>query len=170
MQKSSNWIGTGMALVLPALVTIAHAAEIKLEAIPKPILETLGARFEDAEIEGAATEKDAEGKEIYEVNLTGADQNNIDVMITPEGVLTLIEQQISRKELPADIAKTLESKYPKARYRIVEKVLTVVDQEEKLTGYEVILFTPKKEMWAVEFSIDGKIVKEEKQDPNAEED
>ena len=103
-----------------------------------------------------------EGKDVYEVSLTGADQNNIDVMVSPEGALLLIEQQISRKELPAGIAKTLETKYPKARYRIVEKVLTVTEKEEKLTGYEVILFTPKKEMWAVEFAVDGKIVKEEK--------
>ena len=168
MRGSSIRIGAGAAFILPALVSIAAAGEIKLEEIPEAIRATLAARFKDAETISAATEKDAEGKEIYEVSLTGADQNNIDVTITPEGALIIIEQQIGRKELPEGIAKTLEAKYPKARYRIVEKVLTYVEKEEKLTGYEVILFTPKKEMWAVEFAVDGKIVKEEKQDPNAE--
>jgi len=166
--RGSFRIGAGAVFIYPALVTIATAADIKLEEIPEPIRATLAARFKDAETVAAATEKDAEGKEIYEVNLMGADQNNIDVMISPEGTLRLIEQQIARKDLPEGIAKTLETKYPKARYRIVEKVLTVTEKEEKLTGYEVILFTPKKEMWAVEFAVDGKIVKEEKQDPEAE--
>lgn len=168
MRRSSIWIGT--ALAIPALLGVAGAGEVGQEEIPKPILETLSARFAEAEVGEAAKEKNAEGQEIYEVSLTDADGNNIDVTITPEGVLTLIEQQIGRKDLPAEIAKTLESKYPKARYRIVEKVITVTEEKETLTGYEVILFTPKKEMWAVEFSVEGKIVKEEKQDPEAEED
>ena len=159
MRRPITWLA---AWVLPVLVAVAHAGEVALDKVPKPVLETVKARFTDVEVTSAGKEKAEDGKEIYEIGMEDKDQNHIDVTLTPEGAMVLIEQQIDRKDLPGPIAKTLEGKYPKARYRIVERIIQVVEKEEKLKSYEVLLVTPKKQIRAVELAPDGKILKEEK--------
>ncbi len=158
MRRFISWFGAGIVTMLPFLVAVAYAGDVALEDVPKVVLESVKARFTDAKVTGTAKEKTEDGKEIYEISLEDSTQNNIDVTVTPEGAITLIEKQISRKELPAPVGKTLEDKYPKSRYRIVEEVIEVNGKDEKLVYYEVLLMTPKKELWAVELDLDGKIL------------
>lgn len=156
MRRLTAWFG--MACVLPFLVTAAHAGDVALGDVPPVVMESIKARFTEAKVTGAAKEKTEDGKEIYEISLEDASQNTIDVTITPEGAITLIEKQISRKELPAPVSKTLDEKYPKSRYRLVEEMIQVSGKEEKLAFYEVLLVTPKKELWSVQLDLEGKIV------------
>jgi hypothetical protein len=168
MRSPTRRLGALAAALIPALVAVAQAGEVTLDKVPKPVLETVKARFADATVAEAAKEKTPEGQEIYEVGLQDKNQMHIDVTLTPEGTMTLIEQEITRKALPAPVAKTLEEKYPKAKYRIVEEVIQVQGKEEKLGSYEVLVVTPKKVLWAVELTPDGKIVTEEKKLPEEE--
>ena len=167
MRRLTSWFG--MASVLPFLVTAAHAGDVELGDVPQVIMETIKARFPEVKVAGAAKEKTQDGKEIYEISLEDEVQNTIDVTVTPEGAITLIEKQIGRKDLPAVVAKTVEDKYPKSRYRLVEEVIEVKDKEEKLTSYEVLLVTPKKELWSVTLDLEGKIVLEEEKTDEEEE-
>ena len=161
MRRVSTPLIPGIALLL-ALAPSAHAAEVELDQVPKVVMDAVTARFADAKVKAAATEKTPEGDEVYEINLEGKDLNNIDATLSPEGAIVLIEQQIDRERLPEAIAKTLEAKYPKARYRLIEEVITMEDKEEKLTRYEVLLITRQKQIRSVELGLDGKILKVEK--------
>lgn len=158
MRRRAWLFGIGMVTVLSLAVTVTDAGEIALDKVPKVVLDKVKARFANAEVTGAGKEKTEDGKEVYEISLENESYNNIDVTVTPEGTIILIEQQIERKGLPAPVGKTLEAKYPKSRYRIVEEVIEVEGADEKLVYYEVLLVTPEKKMWAVQLDPEGKIV------------
>ena len=162
MRRVSIPLICGIAALLLALAPRAHAAEVALDQVPKVVMDAVTTRFADATVRAAATEKTPEGNEVYEINLEGKDLNNIDMTLTPEGAMVLIEQQIERERLPAALAKTLEAKFPKARYRLIEEVITMKDKEEKLSHYEVLLITRQKQIRSVEVGLDGKILKVEK--------
>jgi len=49
------------------------------------------------------------------------------VSLTPEGKITTIEKEIAFKDLPKVVAATLETKYPKAKHKIVEEITHVKD-------------------------------------------
>lgn len=158
MRRLEFGLCAGMATVLSLLVTVAQAGEVAVDKVPNVILEKIKGRFAEATMTGAAKEKTPDGNEVYEITLEDKSLNNIDVTVTPEGAILLIEQQISRKDLPAVVAKTLEDKYPKSRYRIVEQLIEVDGEKETLTSYEVLLVTPKKQLWAVQLDLEGKIM------------
>ena len=162
MRRSMTLIGTGVTGALLLLVAAANAADVEPDKLPEPIMKTIKARFVDVPVKGAAEEKDPEGKTIYEVSLDDKGKN-IDLTLTPEGTLVLIEKEIARKDLPKPVAKTLDGKYPKAKYRICEEVFNVEGSEEKLVYYEALLVTTDKQIRAVHVAADGKVLKVEKQ-------
>ncbi len=59
--------------------------------------------------------------------------------------------------MPKAVAKTLEDKYPKATYKIIEEVT----KDDKIVHYEVELVTAEKKGYEVLVDPSGKIVKEE---------
>ena len=158
MIRHAFWRGAGILAAFSILVGAVHAGEIAVDKVPKPVLDKVKARFADATVTGAAKEKTEEGNEIYEISLEDESLNTIDLTLTPEGALLLIEQQIERKDLPEVVTKTLEEKYPKSRYRLVEQLFEVEDDKETLTSYEVLLVTPKKQMWSVQLDLEGAIM------------
>jgi len=81
----------------------------------------------------------------------------MDVTLTPEGKITLIEKEIDRKDLPKAVAETFNKKYPKATYKIVEEVIKVVDGKETLEYYEALLVTADKKTFEVEVLPDGEV-------------
>ena len=93
------------------------------------------------------------------------DGKKIDVTLTPEGVITTIEQQIDAKDLPKPVSEALEKKYPKATYKIVEAVYAVKDGKESLDFYEALLVTAEKKEIEVQVLADGKIKSEEEKKP-----
>ena len=161
MRCSISRPGLVLIATLAVPATFAHAEELTADQLPKPVAETVAARWPDLKITNAGKEKAECGNLIYEVSLDDKGMN-IDATLSPEGALVLIEKQIDRKELPEAIAKTLDTKYPKARYRLVEAVTSVKNKEETLAYYEVLLITPQKQIRSVEVGLDGKILKIEK--------
>lgn len=165
-------LAIGPVLLVSALLAgapPASAAEVTLDKVPAPVMETVKARFPDLKIVEAATEKNEQGETIFEISL---DNNgmNIDATFTPEGPMVLMEKQITRAELPAPVAAALDKKFPKARYRIVEEVLQVKDKQETFAYYEVLLITPQKQIRGVEIAADGKILKVEKKTTEEEDE
>lgn len=146
----------------------ADEEKVPLDKVPKAVLEAATKRFPKAEVIGASkeTEKD---KTIYEVELK-QDGKTIDVTLTPEGVITTIEQQIDAKDLPKAVAEALDKKYPKATYKIIEAVYAVKDGKEGLDFYEVLLATAEKKELEVQILADGKIKAEEEKKPEKKED
>jgi len=160
MRRPITHLGTVMG-VLSLFVAAAYAEEEDLspEQVPTPVMEAAKARFKDAEVTGAAKEMD-DDKLVYEVflNLKG---QKIDMILTPEGEIVVIEKAIAKEDLPDAVAQTLEDNYPNATYKTVEEFISVEEKNEKLEYYEAVLVTPEKKEWEVKLTTDGKIESQE---------
>jgi uncharacterized membrane protein YkoI len=165
MQKRFGWLGaiTIVGLVLAATAAGAVEEKFPLDKLPKPVVDALKARFPGAELTGAEKEKDGD-KIIYDVELTHKGEH-YEVAVTPEGEITTFERQIAAKDLPEAVTKTLEAKYPKATYKMIEEVYKVKGKDEKLEYYEVAVVTADKKKVEVLVAPDGKIVKAGEEKP-----
>jgi uncharacterized membrane protein YkoI len=161
MRRLITWLaGTVSALLLLAVVVRGDEEKVSLDKVPRPIMEAVKARFKDAAVTGASKETE-DGKLVYEVTIKHKGQN-IDVTLTPEGEVLMIEKEITAKDLPRAAARALEEKYPRATYKIVEEIVKVEKKVEKLAYYEVLLVTADKKTLEVQVTAEGKIVNEEK--------
>lgn len=154
-----GWLVMGVVMV----VTTGMAAraddkeeKVPLDKVPKAVLKAVKAKFKDAELVGAQTEKE-DDKLLYEINLKDKGQS-VDVTVTPDGKIVTIEKTIAAKDLPRPVAEAIKSKYPKAEHKRVEEI-----KEGEKTTYEVLLVTEKKTIEVV-LDPEGKIVKEESKD------
>lgn len=157
-----------VALFVLAAPVRADEEKVPLDKVPKPVLEAAKKRFPKAEVVGASTEK-KDDKTVYEIELKEAGKT-IDVTLTPEGVITTIEQEIDAKDLPKPVTEALDKKYPKAKFNIVEVVYAVKDGKEALDFYEVELVTADKKVFEVKLGADGTVkeVEEKKQEKKEE--
>ena len=117
-------------------------------------------RFPKAQIVSASTEVNEDKKKVYEIEIK-EDGKTTDVTLTTEGVLTLIEMEIAAEKLPKAVKETLDAKYAKAKYKLVEAVYVVKDGKETLEYYEAHLVTADKKEVEVEITPNGKIKKTE---------
>lgn len=148
-----------------AAATAARADEVKidLDKVPAAVTAAVKKRFPKAEAVEAAKETDGD-KTVYEVTVKDGG-TKIDVTLTPQGVITMIERTIAAKALPKAVTDTLAEKYPKAAFKIVEEVIAVKDGKESLDYYETLLETADKKLVEVEITADGKIKKTEDKKP-----
>lgn len=153
------------AVALFVLTAPVHADEDKvpLDKVPKAVLEAAKKRFPKAEVTGTSKETQ-DGKTFYEVELK-ENGKKIDVTLTPEGTITLIEKQIDDKDLPKAVVETLDKQYPKAMLKIIEEVTAVKDGKEVVDFYEAILITADKKEIEVQIAADGKVKKVEEKKP-----
>lgn len=165
MERPMTWLCVAMTAVFLYVGVVARATdeEVELQEVPKPVIAAVKARFADGELTAAAKEMD-EGKLVYEVTVKQKGKN-IDVILTPEGQIELIEKQIGAEALPEAAAKAVERRYPKATYQIVEEMIEVTGKEEKLACYEVRLVTADEEELEVKVTAGGEIIKEERKEP-----
>ena len=152
-----------LLLLVPALVG-AQEESVPVAKLPAEIRSAVTKRFPGTPITGAAKETE-DGKTFYEVTLK-VNGKNVDVTAMQSGELTLIEREISRKDLPAAVTKLLDQKYPKAKWELVEDVMTVSGAGETLSYYEVLLTDATRQKLEVQVAVDGsKVLKEEKKKP-----
>jgi uncharacterized membrane protein YkoI len=147
------------ALILLSVNLAADETPLALDKVPKPVLDAVKKRFPKAELVEAARETDGDKVE-YEVSIK-AEGTTIDVMVSPDGKITLIEKTIPAEKLPAAVADTLKGKYPGLEYKKAEEMIKVTDGKEKLAYYEVLFLTKDKKTLEAEVSPEGKILKTE---------
>lgn len=128
--------------------------KVPLDKLPKAVTDAVKAKFEGCELVSAEKEK-ADGKEVYEVAIKHKG-SKIEVTLTPEGKILSTEKEIDAKDLPKEVAKALEDKYPKATIKLAEEET----KDDKVT-YEVLIVTADKKTIEVVLDPKGKIVKEE---------
>lgn len=146
----------------------ADEVSIPLDKLPKEVVEAVKKRFPKGTLLEAAKETDGDKVE-YEVTLKEGEMK-IDVMLTADGKITLIEKLLPTKDLPKAITDVLEAKYPKATHQKAEEVIKVTDGKEALDFYEVLLQTADKKTIEVKIAADGKIkAVEEKKEGDKEE-
>jgi hypothetical protein len=159
-----------LSIALLFIASSASAQEqperpVATKDVPLVVMDAVHARFPNARVAGVARETTEEGKDVYEVTLKERGRN-IDVTTTLAGQLSVIEKEIARSELPAGVTKLLREKYPRATYKIVEKVTNVSGKNETLAFYELLIVDAKKRRIEVQVSPDGsRILKEEIKKP-----
>jgi hypothetical protein len=158
---------TAVALFVLATPVRADEEKVPLDKLPKAVLEAAKKRFPKAEVTGASKETE-DGKTVYEVELK-EDGKKLDVTLTADGTIILIERQIDAKDLPKAVAEAIDKKYPKATFKIIEEVIKVKDGKETLDLYEALLVTADKMKVEVKVAPDGKITGEEKKPEKKEE-
>jgi hypothetical protein len=149
---------TAVAAFILAAPVRADEEKVPLDKVPKAVLDAAKKRFPKGEVKEASKEV-ADGKTTYEVSMK-ENGKNIDISLTPEGSITLIEKEVAFKDLPKAVAATLNKKYPKAAYDIIEAVITVADGKETLDYYEAHLTTADKKKIEAEVLPDGKFKSE----------
>jgi uncharacterized membrane protein YkoI len=140
------------------LTASARAEKIRLDRLPKPVLDAVMTTFPDAKLTEAARETEG-GDTFYELSFTYKD-HRYDVECTPQGTFRKIERQLAARELPKEVSKILEEKYPRAK---LNEILEVT-KNDKIEYYEVALVTADKSEVEVQVDPKGKILKEEKKD------
>ncbi|MFL5243424.1 MAG: PepSY-like domain-containing protein [Gemmataceae bacterium] len=154
-----KWVYSWLVLSFVALVAggaylRADEEKVPLDKVPKAVMDAVKKKFPDAKIMGV--EKEVEGgKTSYEVAIKNKDQN-IDVLLTPEGEITAIEAEISLKDLPKEVVAAMDKKYPKATVKKVEEIT-----KDGKVSYEVLLVTADKKTFETTFDPKGKILEEE---------
>lgn len=146
--------GTAGLLTAAAFQTPAEE-KVPLDKLPKGVLDVVKARFAGAEMVEAVKEV----KTFYEVTIKDKGQQ-VDVTLEGDEIVS-IEKMIQSKDLPKVVAKTLETKYPNATYKIIEEIIKVEKKDERFAYYEVLLTTADKKAVEVLLNVDGKIIHEE---------
>lgn len=164
MRTQSQVTAALVMVVLVVSIGRADEEKVPLDKLPKAVAETVKKRFPKLEMKEATKEVTEEKKTVYEVTLK-EDKKNIDVTLTPEGIIVMIEKEIDRKDLPKAVAAAIDAKYPQATYKICEEIIPVKDGKEKLESYEVLLETKDKKLIEVVLSTEGKITKTEEKKP-----
>jgi uncharacterized membrane protein YkoI len=135
-----------------------RAEKIELDKLPKAVVDAVKKKFPDAKLTEAAKESDGDGA-FYEVSFTYKD-HKYDVECKPNGAFRKIEKILDARELPKEVAKVLEKKYPKADLNEILEVTL----KDKIAYYEVALVTADKKEVEVQLDPKGKILKEDKKD------
>jgi uncharacterized membrane protein YkoI len=147
-----------LGLLVFALAVRSEEKKIPLDKVPKAVLDAVKAKFPGAKLTEASTETEG-GKMIYELAFTYKNYK-YEVECEPAGKIIAIDKQLDAKELPKAVAKTLEDKYPKATYKMIEEVT----KDDKIVHYEIELVTADKKGVEVLIDPSGKVVKEEKKE------
>jgi hypothetical protein len=148
--------GTALALLIAAAAPPAWGQRVALHEVPRPVLDAIRARFGEARIAGAETERKGRGV-VYEVAIRHQGRK-IDVTVTPEGGIRLIKREVAAAGLPGPVASALREAYPGAAYHAAEEVIEVQGPEERITHYEVDLVTTPRRVVEVRIGTDGKIL------------
>lgn len=151
------------ALLATALLApLAHAGEekIELDKLPKAVKDAVTKRFPKAKLIEAAKEEDDKKKVEYEVTLKDG-ETKYDVMLTPEGAITLIEKTIAVSDLPKAVSAAIAKAYLNAKVTLAEEMTVVKDGKESLDHYEAVVETADKKTLELEVSPDGTIKKTE---------
>jgi hypothetical protein len=153
--------GAALAVALGVVVLAAPQQppggeqKVDLDKVPRVVMDTVKARFPNAKLIGASSEKTGD-KLVYEVELEFKGLHH-DVTVEANGTLILIEREIAFKNLPKAVQETLNKEQPKAKYQLIEEVIQVKDGKETLEYYEAHIEGKDKTTIEVSVFPDGKL-------------
>jgi uncharacterized membrane protein YkoI len=158
-QRSCEWMVVSALLGLLGLGSAARAqeVEIKLDQVPKAVMDSARAKFPGAEHRGAARETE-DGKTVYEIAMTH-EGHRMDVTFQENGTLVLVETEVPEAELPAPVKKAALDKYPGAKIKLAESVKKGPKVKKEVDYYELHLTKADKKSAEIELDSDGKILK-----------
>src|SRR5262249_61162175 len=119
------WRGAAVAVALVVLTAGARGDEEKvpLDKLPRAVADAVKAKFPGAELVGASKEVE-KGETLYEGALKYKGHNH-DVTLKQDGTVGSVEKEITARDLPRAVSKTLAAKYPQATFKKVEEITEV---------------------------------------------
>lgn len=147
-----------IAVVLCLLTTRSFADDAKKPApadCPAAVKTALDKAFPGAKL-GKCKAEHEHGHDQFEVKLTKADGNAVEVDIATDGKILQVEEKLALDKVPGAVMKAFAAKYPKAKAEAAEK-------QTPSTGpatYE-LAFTLDKAKKEATFAEDGKFIAEE---------
>lgn len=129
-----------------------------LDKIPKPVMDTLKAKFPKAKIDKWSQEKE-DGKVVYDIEFK-VDGKKMEADIAVDGTLLNYEKEINVKDLPRAVVEAVEKKYPHNTIKQVMEVTEIKDKKEVHGGFEIDLVTRDKKNVELTVAKDGKILED----------
>jgi hypothetical protein len=126
--------------------------------LPKKVLEVLNSKFPKVEIK-KQTKEDENGKVVYDIEFM-QEGVKFEADILEDGKIYNWEQEISIRELPPAVKKTVEEKYPKATLKESMVITEVREGKDYLEGYEIVLITVEKKEVEITVTPNGEILEE----------
>jgi len=156
MRRIVVGVGTlfGLALIIsPALSGGTKEEKIKLDQLPKKVLEAVKSWFPEPEFT-SLTKETTDGKVVYDLEFKYKGRK-YEMDIKEDGTVLEIEKEVAVKDLAAAVTKALNAKYAKATIKEAMEVNLVTGKNLKLDHYEVILETADRKTLEVAVSPDG---------------
>jgi hypothetical protein len=135
----------------------ADEEKVPIDKLPMKVVDAVKAKFPKAVLKHASKDT-VDGKVVYEIGLN-IEKQHLHALVTAEGKLFEIHQEIDAKDLPEKVAKAVEAKYPKSKVKGIEQIS---DADGKVTGYEVTVEAAGGGMVEVTVDLNGNIKKENK--------
>jgi len=160
------WPAAALALTVLMAPGARAQDKLKLDEIPKKVMDALKARFPKAEIHKWTKEK--EGADVvYDIEFK-ENGRKCEADIKEDGTYINFEREIAAKDLPKAVVEAVEKKYPKATMKEVMEITEVKGKDEKLEGYEITLETADKKSVEVTVAPDGKILEDSTEEKKKE--
>jgi len=136
--------------------------DIKQAEIPQVVMDALKTKFPEAEIQKWTEEKEGDIV-LYDIEFKQQDQN-FEADIKEDGSIHNWERAIGAEDLPDAVRQAAEKTYPKAVLKEVMMITAVVDGQDALEGYEIVLQTAANKDVEITVAPDGTILEDSGKD------
>lgn len=134
------------------------AEDLQLDKIPEVVMNTLKAKFPNAEIRKWTKEKEGDIF-IYDIEFEQLGRK-FEADIKEDGTIHNWEKAIETNDLPEIVMKSVEVKYPEATITEIMEISTVIEGKDALEEYEIVLETVKKTEIELTVAPDGTILED----------
>lgn len=145
-----------VAAMLPAKAL--GREQLRLDEIPKQVMDGLKAKFPQASINKWTKEKEGEIV-IYDFEFTQGGQP-FEADVRENGSIHNWEKSIPAEDLPAAVNQAVAQKFPQAVMKEIMQITAVKDGQDELEGYEIVLRTAEGEEVEVTLAPDGTILED----------
>jgi hypothetical protein len=154
-------IVTAGLLAVLGLASSAFGQEtaIKLDQVPKAVMDAAKAKFPGAVIQEASKETEG-GKTVFELEMKHQGRA-LDVTFQENGTLDLVEATITEKDIPSAVLNAVKGKYPGAKITLVESVTKGAQVKKDADSYEFHLTTSAQKSIELQVDPKGKILEAE---------
>lgn len=162
MKRSINLHVLGGLMILLLVSCGQQKDKTDSDQIPQDVMETLNAKFPDAQIDKWTKEKEGEIV-IYDFEFT-QDGQKFEADIKEDGTIHNWEKAIAFEELPVVVQNIFIEKFPNAELKEIMEINAAMEGEDQLEGYEIVFETPDKTEMEITVAPDGTIIEEDSGD------
>jgi uncharacterized membrane protein len=126
--------------------------------IPQVVMDTLKAKFREAEIDTWTREEEGDIV-VYDIEFTQQEQK-FEADIKEDGSIHNWEKAIAAGDLPEVVRLAAEKTYPHAVLKEIMMITAVVDGQDALEGYEIVLQTADDREVEITVAPDGTVLED----------